>query len=248
MRGCLRIILAVFFTAVTACEEEQETVPAAVPIEAEDTVFVSIPGGSFVNSRGETVEIQPFHLQKSEVNNRLYRYLADQSGLPHPADPGFPGMDEYFYEFPDYPVVNISPGKAEAAAFSMGARLPTRDEWEYAASLGLAGNIAGQYPWGELSPAEVPGVPANYMALNDWEQRDLDGFIYTAPCGSYPLSNAGLLDLAGNAAEMVFCTADTAVYLMGGSWAQVEEAMTLGFTRQIGYGDISWYSGFRMAK
>lgn len=248
MRGYLKAILVVFFVVVTACEEEQETVPAAVPIEAEDTVFISIPGGIFVNSSGETVEIQSFQLQKLEVNNRLYRYLADQSGLPHPADPGFPEMGEYFYKFPDYPVVNISPGKAEAAASSIGARLPTRDEWEYAASLGLTGSIAEQYPWGNLSPAEVPGVPSNYMALDDWEQRDLDGFIYTAPCGSYPLSNAGLADMAGNAAEMVFCTADTTVHLMGGSWAQVEEAMTLGFNRQIGFGDIAWYAGFRMAK
>lgn len=248
MRGYLKIILVVILTVIIACEEEQETVPSALPLEAEDTVFVSIPGGVFVNSGGETVEIQPFQLQKSEVNNRLYRYLADQSGLPHPADPGFPGMDEYFYEFPDYPVVNISPGKAEAASSFIGARLPTRNEWEYAASLGLTGDIEKQYPWGDLSPAEVPGVPANYMALDNWEQRDLDGFIYTAPCGSYPLSNAGLADMAGNAAEMVLCATDTTIHLMGGSWAQVEEAMTLGFTRQMGSGDISWYTGFRMAK
>jgi hypothetical protein len=38
------------------------------------------------------------------------------------------------------------------------------------------------------------------------------------------------------------------MYIAGGSWAQVEEAMTLGFYRNIGYGDIDWYTGFRMAK
>ncbi|MCK5784964.1 MAG: SUMF1/EgtB/PvdO family nonheme iron enzyme [Candidatus Sabulitectum sp.] len=248
MRGSLKVVLALIILLTTACEEEEETIPAALPLEAEDTVFVSIPGGNFVNSRGDTVEIASFKLQRSEVNNRLYRYLADQSGLPHPADPGFPDMEHYFYEFPDHPVVNISPGKAESAASFIGARLPTRNEWEYAASLGLTGSISGQYPWGNLPPVETPGIPANYMALDDWEQRDLDGFLYTAPCGSYPLSDAGIVDMAGNTAEMVFCTADTCVHLMGGSWAQVEEAMTLGFTRQIGYGDINWFSGFRMAK
>ncbi|MCK5132131.1 MAG: SUMF1/EgtB/PvdO family nonheme iron enzyme [Candidatus Sabulitectum sp.] len=248
MKGYLRVILVVFCTVVIACEEEQETVSAALPIEVEDTVFISIPGGTFVNSTGETVGIQSFQLQKVEVNNRLYRYLADQSGLPHPADPGFPEMDGYFYEFSDYPVVNVSPGKAETAASLIGARLPTRNEWEYAASLGLTGNINEQYPWGALSSAEVPGVPANYMALNIWEQRDLDGFMYTAPGGSYPLSNGGLVDMAGNVAEMVFCVADSSIHIMGGSWAQVENAMTLGFIRQIGHGDITWYTGFRMAK
>lgn len=248
MKGYLKVILVVFSTVIIACEEEQDTVPAAMPIEVEDTVFISIPGGTFINSSGETVEIQSFQLQKAEVNNRLYRYLADQSGLPHPADPGFTGMGGYFYEFPDYPVVNISPGKAETAASFIGARLPTRDEWEYAASLGLTGNIAVQYPWGELSPEEVPGVPANYMALDTWEQRDLDGFLYAAPCGSYPLSNGGFVDMAGNAGEMVVCAADSSIHIMGGSWAQVENAMTLGFSRQIGYGDITWFVGFRMAK
>lgn len=248
MNRYLKFAPALFFLVILACNEQPVTVPSAMAVQAEDTVFISIPGGSFVNSRGETVEVQSFQLQKTEVNNRLYRYLADRSGLSHPADPGFPGMDSYFYEFPDCPVVNISAGKAEAAASFMGARLPTRDEWEYAASLELTGSIAGQYPWGELSPAEVPGVPANYMALDDWEQRDVDGFMYTAPCGSYPLSSGGLADMAGNAAEMVFSASDSSIHIMGGSWAQVENAMTLGFSRQIGYGDIAWYTGFRMAR
>ena len=248
MRFYLQVILTVLLVILTACKEEQETVPDAYPLEEEDTLFVSIPGGTFVNSRGETVEIQAFQLQKKELNNRLFRYLADQSGLSHPADPGFPGMDEYFYHYPDYPVVNISPGKAEAIASLLGARLPTRDEWEYAASIGLTGNISEQYPWGSLSPADVPGVPANYMALDNWQQRDLDGFMYTAPCGSYPLSNAGLADMAGNVSEMVTSAADSVIYVMGGSWAQVEEAMTFGFSRQIAYGDINWFVGFRLAK
>ncbi len=248
MRVYLKVILSVLFVIFTACKEEQETVPAAFPLEEEDTLFVSIPGGTFVNSSGETLEIQAFQLQKSELSNRFFRHLADQSGLSHPADPGFPGMDGYFYQYPDYPVVNISPGKAEAIASLVGARLPTRDEWEYAASMGLTGSISEQYPWGNLSPADVPGVPANYMALDNWQQRDLDGFMYTAPCGSYPLSNAGLADMAGNASEMVSSSADSAIYVMGGSWAQIENAMTFGFSRQIGYGDISWFVGFRLAK
>ncbi len=243
-----KTFLIVFFVLILACGEEQVIVPAAMPVEAEDTVFISIPGGTFVNSSGETVEVQSFQLQKFEVNNRLFRYLADQGDWPHPADPGFLGMESYFYEYPDYPVVNVSPEKAVAAASVLGARLPTRNEWEYAASLGIAGDINEQYPWGELAPAEVPGVPANYMALDNWQQRDLDGFLYTAPCGSYPLSTGGLADLAGNAAEMVSCPADTTISVMGGSWAQVEFAMTMGFTRKLGYGDINWYTGFRLAR
>lgn len=248
MKRYLKVALALLCMAAVACKEEQKTIPAAVPIEMEDTVFISIPGGTFVNSKGLTVEIESFLLQKNEVNNRLFRYLADQSELSYPVDPDYPGMNEYFYRFPDYPVVNISPNRAEAVACVIGARLPTRDEWEYAASIGLTGDISKQYPWGDIAPIEAPVVPANYMALDNWEQRDLDGYLYVAPCGSYPLSNAGLADMAGNIAEMVFSTSDTTINIIGGSWAQTENTMTLGFVRQMGYGDITWYAGFRMAK
>jgi hypothetical protein len=54
--------------------------------------------------------------------------------------------------------------------------------------------------------------------------------------------------MAGNVAEIVYCSSDSVMYITGGSWAQVEEAMTLGFYRIIGYGDIDWYTGYRMAR
>jgi len=248
MRSYLIAVFQVILISLSACSEERGAIPSAMPLQQEDTVFVNVPGGTFVNSMGETVEVQSFRLLKTEVSNRLYRYLADEQDLPHPSDPGFPGMNNYFYDFPDCPVVNISPLKAEAAASGLGCRLPTRNEWEFAASRGLTGSISRQYPWGTLSPTEEPSFPANYMAFDTWEEKDADGYLYTAPCGSYPLSNAGFADLAGNAAEMVVSPADSSIQLMGGSWAQIEESMTLGFNRHIGAGDVTWYAGFRLAR
>lgn len=236
------------FAFVTGCDEEVVTIPSASPVTAEDTLFVTIPAGTFVNSNGETVEMASFQLQKTEVNNRLYRYLADRASIGHPADPAFIGLEDYFYEYPEYPVVNISANNASIVAGVIGARLPTRNEWEYAASIGLTGDISEQYPWGALSATEVPGVPANYMALDNWEERDLDGFLYTAPVGSYALSTAGLADLSGNVSEMVFNSADTTVHLVGGSWLNIEETMTIGYQRQMLDGDISWFAGFRLAR
>jgi formylglycine-generating enzyme required for sulfatase activity len=231
-----------------SCGDEEVTVPDAEPLEASDTVFISLPGGTFTNSRGEIVEIEPFQMLKTEVNNRLYRYLADKQGLAHPADPEFPGMADFFYNYPDHPVVNVSPVRAKKAASALGCSLPTRDQWEYAASIGLTGDISGKFPWGSLSPPDVPGVPANYMALDLWDQRGLDGFLYTAPCGSYPLSSGGFADLAGNVAEMTTSAEDSTIYLMGGSWTQTEEAMKFGFNRTLQEGDICWYAGFRLVK
>ncbi len=240
--------LWVFPVLFLACDEETVSIPEAARLEPSDTFFVDVPGGTFTNSFGETVEIEPFQMLVSEVNNRLYRYLADASGISHPPDPGFPGEAGWFYDSLTHPVVNVSPARARKAASAIGCRLPTRNQWEYAASIGLAGDIAGQFPWGELSPPEVPGIPANYMALDLWEEKAQDGFAYTAPCGSYPLSSGGFQDLAGNAAEMTVCESDSTIHLMGGSWAQVEEAMKLGFVRELQDGDICWYAGFRLVR
>ena len=244
----LREALPVLLLTLLACGEEQTVIPAAEPVEESDTVFIQIPGGMFVNSLGESVTIESFQMLRSEVTNRLYRSLADQEGLSHPPDPGFPGMEQYFYDYPGHPVVNVSPFRARKAATAMGCRLPTRNQWEYAASLGLTGDIADQFPWGVLSPPDVPGVPANYMALDLWISRDADGFLYTAPHGSYPLSTGGLEDLGGNVAEITVSEADSSIHLMGGSWAQPEEAMKLGFRRTVPEGDITWYAGFRLVK
>lgn len=244
----LREALPVLLLALLACGEEQTAIPGAHPVTESDTAFIQVPGGTFTNSQGEAVTVESFLMLKGEVTNRLFRSIADQDGLAHPPDPGFPGMEQYFYEYPDCPVVNVSPFRARKAASSIGCSLPTRNQWEYAASLGLTGDIADQFPWGTLSPPDVPGVPANYMALDLWTSRDADGFLYTAPHGSYPLSNGGFEDLAGNVAEIAVSEADSSICLMGGSWAQPEEAMQLGFRRTVAEGDITWYAGFRLVK
>ena len=216
------------------------------PIEPRDTLFVRISGGTFTNSLGVTVQVEAFSLMACEVSNRLYANAAGAARVELPPDPGFPGVGNYIQEMPDHPVVNISPAEAERVAESMNLRLPTRDEWEYAASLGLSGDVSGQFPWGRLSPEETPGIPGNYLALDDWNRRDSDGFAFTAPCGSYPYSRAGLADLAGNVAEMVFD--DSVWVLKGGSWAQNHEAMRIGWSRGFASGDRCWYAGFRLAR
>jgi formylglycine-generating enzyme required for sulfatase activity len=249
MRAAVRGgLLLVFFLAAACGEGEHEDDLSVLPLTPEDTMFVSVPGGTFTNSSGETVEVPAFQMLRTEVNNRLYRHIAAGAGLDFPMDPGFPGMENYFFHFPDHPVVNVTPSQAEAAAAALSCRLPSRDQWEYAASRGLTGSITRQFPWGSLSPPEVPGIPANYLALDSWDTRDADGFAYTAPCGSYPLSDGGFADIAGNVAEMVFCGNDSSYHAAGGSWVQGEDAMRMGSIRPVAHGDLSWYIGFRLVR
>ncbi len=82
--------------AAISCEEETAVIPSPEPLQVSDTSFVDVPGGVFTNSRGESIEVGSFQMLESEVNNRLYRYLAEASGIPHPPDPGFPGMEGIF--------------------------------------------------------------------------------------------------------------------------------------------------------
>jgi len=240
--------LAAALACAVACggDEPGYDRPSAVSLTTGDTLFQVIHGGTFVNSSGETVRVETFSIMVHEVSNRLYAHYAGAARIETPPDPCFPGIADNIADQPDHPVVNVSPSEAAEFASSMNLRLPTRNEWEYAASQGLSGVIANQYPWGALPPTEAGGMPGNYLAQDDWLQRDADGYAYTSPCGSFPLSRAGIADLGGNVAEMVYD--DSVWVLKGGSWAQGEDAMTLGWSREFASGDRCWYAGFRLAR
>jgi formylglycine-generating enzyme required for sulfatase activity len=192
------------------------------------------------------VTIATFQLARFEVSNRLYHWLADRGGIDLPPDPGFPGMESYLFDFPDYPAVNLNATEAERAAAVIGCRLPTAAEWEYAASLDLEGYVFSQYPWGPLDPVNA-GFPANFLAEDEWESRALDGFACTAPVGSYPLSGHGLTDMAGNVAEWTQPVLSVCK-VKGGSWISPAEDLLIGATQDIHPSDRSWYTGFRLAR
>lgn len=240
--------LVFILAALSACGggDDQESPLAVGSLTREDTLFIVVPGGSFTNSSGVAVQVEAFSLMAYEVTNRFYAKAAQGARVELPPDPRFPGVSSYVSDMPGHPVVNVSPDEASRVAASLGLRLPTRNEWEYAASLGLSGDIGVQFVWGRLTPEEVPGIPGNYLALGDWDQRDADGFPYTSPIGAYPLSHAGFADMAGNVAEMVLD--DSTCVLKGGSWAQDENAMRIGWSRYFAAGDRCWYAGFRFAR
>ena len=93
-----------------------------------------------------------------------------------------------------------------------GYRLPTPDEWEYAARGGASSQ---RFPWGDTidhSLANYNGFWMDGAPFSDYDQgyqgydtRYNDGVLpYTAPAGSFAANGYGLYDTAGNVAELCF--------------------------------------------
>jgi formylglycine-generating enzyme required for sulfatase activity len=231
--------------AISACGGEEPVARTLPEVPPDDTLFVEVGGGSYLDARGDTVTVDAFLLCRYETTNRLYLSIARSEGLPEPPDPGFRGMRDYLWERPSSPVVNVSAVEAAKAAGAVGCRLPTAEELVWAAS--LPEDPADPYPWGELPPEEAGGA-VNWLAGDDWESRGDDGYPWTAPVGSFPLSDRGLADITGNVAEWT-ASGDSAGRLVhGGSWLSESEDVRTRSLQRLFPTDRSWHTGFRLAR
>jgi formylglycine-generating enzyme len=117
----------------------------------------------------------------------------------------------------DHPVTHVTWHDADAYARWAGLRLPTEQEWEYAARGGLE---QARYPWGdELAPNgqwRCNIWQGDFPVLNTAE----DGYAGTAPVDAYPPNGFGLYNMTGNVWEWSaswFTPARTRV-MRGGSY------------------------------
>ncbi len=166
--------------------------------------MVSIPGGTFTLGGGTEsdekpaveVTIQPFQMDVTPVTNAQYNrcagcaaphysdstcYLWNNSGLKKTKVP------EHFSE-PNRPVVCVSWYQARKYCQSVGKRLPSEAEWEFAATNGGA----QKYSWGNSSPStdnsyfrqrsthDVSSKPAGAYGL-----RDINGTVWEWINGRY---------------------------------------------------------------
>jgi len=141
------------------------------------------------------VSVEAFYMDRHEVTNRQFRQFVEATGYKAGGD-----WERYAGENrADHPVVNVTWHDAAAYARWAGKRLPTEEEWEYAAR---GGRSSGWFPWGDHIDASL----ANYRAQGEsfWAGIiRLLGLrsVNTKPVGSYAPNGYGLYDMVGNVAE-----------------------------------------------
>ena len=186
------------------------TLAACAPKGEAPEGMVRIPGGVLtMGSEGlyqdempvHQVKVNSFYMDEKPVTNAQYKAFCDATGRRYPGNPRWEGVPDYFLSYPDHPVVFVSWGDAKAYAEWAGKRLPTEEEWEWAARGGLKG---ASYPWGNEAP---DGKKLNFSdKCSEFQWRDNradDGYAYTSPVGSYEPNAYGLYDMAGNVCEWV---------------------------------------------
>jgi serine/threonine protein kinase/formylglycine-generating enzyme required for sulfatase activity len=174
--------------------------------------LIAIPGGTYQMGRTgglpqeappHSVTVAAFSMDKTEVTNAEYQQFVSEEGYSAPShwSGGKPiaGQEQW-------PVTNVSVEDAKAFAAwrskrdGVTYRLPTEEEWEYAARNGDQANL---YPWG------------NQWVSKRTAMKD-SGDVTLRPVGSYPdgKNRWGVLDLIGNVWEW---TSTKANYYPGGS-------------------------------
>jgi serine/threonine protein kinase len=180
--------------------------PSPSPSPKKQAELVAIEGGTFLMGRktgppqetpAHAVTVQSFLMDPTEVSNTEYADFVRE--MNHAAPNHWVGNKPPFGQ-ENWPVVNVSFDDANAFAAwrskrdGVAYRLPTEEEWEYAARNGAQNDL---YPWGpawqdgaavlkDATPAPVGSRP---NGKNKWGVFDLIGNVWewtSSKASAYP--------------------------------------------------------------
>lgn len=202
-------------TTPLSCPPEMATVPAGV-------FWMGSDEGSADEKPVHHVSVNAFCIDRAELTVAQYAGCAAVGGCP-PAPTTVDGLGmseserQFWGEFcnggrddrKNHPINCVDWVHADAYCTWAGKRLPTEEEWEYAAR----GADGRTYPWGNDAPGpkRLNGCGSECVKLalkagkTGWSAmfEGDDGFSGTAPVGSFPGGDSpfGLHDMAGNVSE-----------------------------------------------
>jgi len=228
--------------------------------------MAAIAGGTYVlGARSATVGA--YCLDRTEVTVNQYGTCVAGGACTEPV--AYNGTNGQFAAFCNWhypgramhPVNCVSWTQAVSYCASAGMRLPTEEEWEWAARNGPQGST---FPWGDDAPTAPrvnacgtecpPNSAAKGYANWGFMYAANDGFPETAPVGSFPAGRNrwGVLDLAGNVAEWTsspFDATGARRVFRGGAWQDNQTYSVRATSRDSQAPQWQgWGIGFRCAR
>ncbi len=213
---------------------------------------VSEPGRYADEDTPHRVRVDEFYLAVTATTNAQYARFLKDTGL----QPPLYGKDKTL-DAPDQPVVGVTWDDARAfcrwltQVTGVPHDLPSEAQWEAAARGGLTGKI---YPWGD-EPPDAGGISrANFHHDNTAR----DGYLFSAPVGSFPPNGYGLYDMAGNVSEWCLDRYQPAAsgpfkpgplrLLKGGSWFSQARDLRCAARQSAPPTYADGYIGFRVVR
>jgi serine/threonine protein kinase/formylglycine-generating enzyme required for sulfatase activity len=202
-----------------------------------------LSGGTYrMGERGDTVTVASFCMDVTEVTLDAYTACV-RSGVCAEDGVACPGALYGAHDRLERPINCVTLDQAQHYCKSKGKRLPTEEEWEWAARGGTAAHV---YPWGD----ERPGKQLCWAGENGSLRRSDMG-----PCevGGFPAgaTAGGLQDMAGNVYEWTttpFQPGESARTCKGGSYISEHESTLTAASRLRCLAGQHYYNiGFRCA-
>jgi len=186
--------------------------------------------------------IASFHLGKYEVTQAEYQKVMGENPSKFKGN-NLPVENITYQQTLEYcnklsvlegltPIYDLTANPAAIIEGSNGYRLPTKEEWRYAASGGS--KSAGYTYSGSNNTDEVGWYKGN-------------GAMKTHPVGSKKANELGFFDMSGNVYEFSYSTRRD-IIILGGCFGDPEEAMKPKEYNIYTPSDKSEYAGFRVAR
>ncbi len=213
--------------------------------------FVLVKKGQYIIGKKDypanplrKIKVDSFSIAVYETTNQQFEAFVKTSGYitdaerKHDALVFEPGLKEFewiedstaYWRYPNgksrggieqrmnHPVTCISYHDIQAYCTWAGVRLPTLDEWEIACRAGTTTD----YYFGD-DDSKIGDYANIWHGRNHLMADNMDGYMYTAPVGSFKPNAWGLYDMYGNVFE--FCSgkvtaseSKTVAHARGGSW------------------------------